>query len=325
MSGYTEVLTRTVIASGALTAKLAVAPSGAQAGAGERVLGVVLFDQDDTKAATVIVQGTAPCLAGAAVSANGLVESDSAGKVIPWKNGHPMGLALEAASVAGEEIEVLLLPPSLRDVPAMPATGDIAAQRFVTPASVQAGVGDRVIGVSVAAILDGETGLVNIGERAYVVAGDAVSAGALVEPDANGKAVTHKNGHPAAIAVEASAQDGDVIEVRRMPVSAEPIIDLVAGAGGVGANLLCQADGTLPGAGEAVVGVALAAALEAATARVRTSGIAYVIAGDAVTAGADVEATAAGKVIAKDTGLKVGAAIDAAAQDGDVIRVRLTA
>ena len=50
-------------------------------------------------------------LKGAAVAAGATVKSDASGRAITWaSSGAKVGLALEAATAAGQMIEVLLVP-----------------------------------------------------------------------------------------------------------------------------------------------------------------------------------------------------------------------
>jgi len=79
--------------------------------------------------------------------------------------------------------------------------------------------------------------------------------------------------------------------------------------------------GVLPAAGAWIAGVVEADTDPGQQAPVNVSGLMLGTAGAAITAGAEVEATAAGKFITKDSGIAVGRAWDAAAADGDVIRI----
>lgn len=205
------------------------------------------------------------------------------------------------------------------------ASGALVGKRFVGVSGAQAGAGEQPQGVALFDTDDGrEASVIALG-TAIVEAGAAVAAGAFVESDANGKAIAHKNGYPAGLALEAAAQDGDEIEVLVMPPRDEPLISLAAGAGGLAAQCFAQADGTLPGAGETAVGVAVAAAAQGVAALVRVAGIAYVLSGAAVTAGQGVEADAAGKAVPLNAGVELGTALDTAAGADEVIRVRIPA
>jgi hypothetical protein len=97
------------------------------------------------------------------------------------------------------------------------ATGDIAAYRFVNPAGAQAGAGANALGASEYAASAGEmVGVANLG-TAIVEAGAAVAAGAAVQSDASGRAITKDTGATVARALEAAAAAGDFIEVALIP------------------------------------------------------------------------------------------------------------
>lgn len=76
------------------------------------------------------------------------------------------------------------------------AAGAILAQRFVTPAGAQAGDGVNAYGVA--------DSIAGVGERfpvinqgtAIVETGGAIAAGALVQSDLNGRAITRAAGAP---------------------------------------------------------------------------------------------------------------------------------
>lgn len=102
----------------ALTLQATVAASrfvtfatGAQAAADANTFGVSRTAGVATEKIPVDVLGTAVVEAGAAVAAGATVKSDSTGRAITWAtSGAKVGLALEAASAAGQFIEVLLIP-----------------------------------------------------------------------------------------------------------------------------------------------------------------------------------------------------------------------
>jgi len=59
----------------------------------------------------VDVLGTATIESGAAFSAGATLKSDSSGRAITWvTSGAKVALALEAATAAGQFVEVLLIP-----------------------------------------------------------------------------------------------------------------------------------------------------------------------------------------------------------------------
>jgi len=105
------LLTLTLALTGAVTANRFVTASGALAGADANTLGVSRVSGVSGEKAPVDVLGTAVVEAGAAVSAGATIKSDSTGRGITWvTSGAKVGLALEAATAAGQMIEVLLIP-----------------------------------------------------------------------------------------------------------------------------------------------------------------------------------------------------------------------
>ena len=108
---FTALLTLSVVATGAITAARFVTPAGAVAGADANTLGVARSAAASGERFSVDAIGTAVVEAGAAVSANATVKSDASGRAITWaSSGAKVGLALEAATAAGQMIEVLLMP-----------------------------------------------------------------------------------------------------------------------------------------------------------------------------------------------------------------------
>ena len=80
-------------------------------------------------------------------------------------------------------------------------------------------------------------------------------------------------------------------------------------------------DGDVCGAGEKALGVAEYAADSGDQATVNAIGVILVEAGGAISAGAQVESDASGKAVTLSAGASNGYALDAAAADGDVIRI----
>jgi len=106
-----SLLTLSLTLTGAATANRFVTAAGAQAGADANTLGVTRTTGAIAEKVPVDILGTAVVEAGAAVAAGATVKSDSTGRAITWvTSGAKVGLALEAASAAGQFIEVLLIP-----------------------------------------------------------------------------------------------------------------------------------------------------------------------------------------------------------------------
>lgn len=105
------VLTLTVAATGTIAANRFITPGGAQAGAGENTLGVAATAAVSGNKIPAAILGTTTVESGAAVTAAATVKSDASGRAIDWAtSGAKVGIALEAATAAGQFIEVLLIP-----------------------------------------------------------------------------------------------------------------------------------------------------------------------------------------------------------------------
>lgn len=104
------LLTLTCIASAAVRAERFVTKAGAECGAGARAYGVsdVAAAIGEPIAAHAI--GTAVVTAGAAINDDTLVESDAQGRAVTRNTGVVLGRTLQAATAAGQRIEILLLP-----------------------------------------------------------------------------------------------------------------------------------------------------------------------------------------------------------------------
>lgn len=105
------LLTLTQTLSGTVTANRFVTPAAAQAGADANTLGVARTGGASGDKVSVDVLGTAIVESGAAFSAGATLKADSSGRGITWvASGAKVALALEAATAAGQMIEVLLIP-----------------------------------------------------------------------------------------------------------------------------------------------------------------------------------------------------------------------
>jgi len=93
------------------------------------------------------------------------------------------------------------------------ASGAISKHRFVTHANAQAGAAANTLGVARTDAVMGDTLAVDVVGTAVVEAGAAITAGAAVETDATGRAVTLATGTKVGRALEAAAAAGDFIEV----------------------------------------------------------------------------------------------------------------
>lgn len=97
-------------------------------------------------------------------------------------------------------------------------TGTVSANRFVKPSGAQSAAGENSLGVARTAGVSGESIAVDTLGTAVVEAGAAVAVGASIKADANGKAITWAtSGAKIAVALQAAAADGDLIEVLLIP------------------------------------------------------------------------------------------------------------
>lgn len=105
------IVTLTIAATGTITAHRFVTPAGAQAGADANAIGVARSSAVSGDRLPVDSLGTATVESGAAVTLGATVKIDAQGRAIPWvTSGARVGIALEAATAAGQFIEVFLLP-----------------------------------------------------------------------------------------------------------------------------------------------------------------------------------------------------------------------
>ena len=113
MNGNISTLTLTVIAATALAAARFVTQAGAYPAAGAAAFGVTRTSADAAgDLVPVDVQGTTIVEAGAAITFDAPLMLDAQGRVVPLTVGgkSPVGRAMEAASAAGQQIEILLVP-----------------------------------------------------------------------------------------------------------------------------------------------------------------------------------------------------------------------
>lgn len=99
------------------------------------------------------------------------------------------------------------------------------------------------------------------------------------------------------------------------------MVATISAAAGLLARRFVDFDGNPCGAGERPLGVAVHGADAGDQAGVATHGELLVEAGAAIAVGAEVESDASGRAVTKTTGVAFGAARDAAAAAGDIIRV----
>lgn len=106
-------LTLTVAAAGALAANRFITQAGTYPAAGAAAFGVTRTSASAAgDLVPVDVQGTTIVETGAAVTLDAAVMLDATGRVVPLAGAgkSPVGRAMQAASAAGDLIEVLLVP-----------------------------------------------------------------------------------------------------------------------------------------------------------------------------------------------------------------------
>ena len=113
MTGNVSTLTLTVTAAVALAACRFVTQAGAYPAAGAAAFGVTRSSAEAAgDLVPVDVQGTAIAEAGAAITPDAPLMVDATGRVVPLTVGSksPVGRAMQAATAAGQQIEILLVP-----------------------------------------------------------------------------------------------------------------------------------------------------------------------------------------------------------------------
>jgi hypothetical protein len=99
-----------VTASAVIAINQAVSHAGGVAAAGANALGFAQLDAASGTRVTVTAGGTAVAIAGAAITAGAAVEVGTQGRVITRASGVTVGRALTAATAAGDQVEVLVIP-----------------------------------------------------------------------------------------------------------------------------------------------------------------------------------------------------------------------
>ena len=90
---------------------------------------------------------------------------------------------------------------------------DVEANRFVTPANLQAGDGDAVLGVTRYGEKAGRAVAVDLVAVVDMVAGAAIAQGAHVQSNADGLPITKAAGSDAGLALTAAANPGDIVKI----------------------------------------------------------------------------------------------------------------
>lgn len=107
--GSVEILQKTITASAALTQFRGATLAGALASAAGNGYVAAVGAASGAKT-TLTVLGTCVAEAGAAVSANALLEFDSSGRVVTRSSGAIVGRSITAGSASGSLLEMLVIP-----------------------------------------------------------------------------------------------------------------------------------------------------------------------------------------------------------------------
>ncbi len=106
-----SLLALTLDLTGTVTGDRFVTPAGAQTGADGNALGVARSSGVLGEKVTVDVIGTTYVESGAAFSKGATLKADASGRGITWvTSGARLAIAQQAATAAGQKVEVLLLP-----------------------------------------------------------------------------------------------------------------------------------------------------------------------------------------------------------------------
>ncbi len=156
MKQSVALLTLTLAATGAITANRFVTAAGVVAGANGSAIGVSQFAVSSGEVFPAVAIGTAVIEAGAAFAKDALLESDASGRAVTAVNGPVLARALEAATGAGVEVEVLVFA-----VPATVADGaklaNVLAANDVTRYDA-----DGAVAISGVALIDGGEGIAGL-------------------------------------------------------------------------------------------------------------------------------------------------------------------
>ena len=111
MKTQQPILITSIAAAEDLSAKqnLLIKIDGTLCGNGEKALGALAANTNDTEMAPVICLGIANVYSGDVITAGDKLQSNAAGKVITYASGETVGYALDAATGADEIVRVLLV------------------------------------------------------------------------------------------------------------------------------------------------------------------------------------------------------------------------
>lgn len=216
-----SLLTMTVPASTDLTACRFVTTAGTYPVPGESAAGVARSNAVSGDVFSLDVYGTAVIEAGEPIAKDAGIEVGVGGVAMTLAAGARVAVALEAASAAGQMIEVLLTTDhavALRPPPSLITAGAVlAANRFVTAAGIYATAAAGAIGVTRSAAALGAAAPVDVSGEMTIEAADVIAVGGAIEVGANGTAALQSTGTVVARALSEATQAGDLIKAVMIP------------------------------------------------------------------------------------------------------------
>ncbi|MDT7934400.1 MAG: DUF2190 family protein [Sphingomonadaceae bacterium] len=194
MSQENVVLPITLKASGVVTKFRFVTPAGAQVSAlNTPSIGVSKYDAATGTNFAATVLGTARVEAGGAVNVGDSVGADTSGRAIVANGILIQGIALQAASAAGQLIEVFLMHQRERGsfrVVTAGAGGHTAGAFVAFDATTQSAAGAACLGIALATVAAGQPSVVQLSGVGQALAGTGgLALGGPVKSAADGSAI----------------------------------------------------------------------------------------------------------------------------------------
>jgi len=197
-----QLLPLTIKATADITKHRMVKASGVHTGAGETAFGVARTSVDNGERFTADTYGVINVETGAAVTEFGLLESDASGRAVNRVAGSTVGVALKAATAAGQLIPVFFYPGTPINVvqpqiKLTAGTGGVTEGRAVTAAGVHATAGgtgnpgQKIVGFATKTVsANTEVAIQTGGEiTASLAASQTIVAGDSLKTTADGRLV----------------------------------------------------------------------------------------------------------------------------------------
>lgn len=150
------VLSLSVVAAAAITAHRFALANGTICGANGNAKGVYISDAEVGELVGITVLGTAIVESGAAFAVDANLQSDALGRAVTAVDGPVVARALEAATAAGQLVEVLVIasPSTIADGAKL---AQVLASNDITRPSA-----DGAVPISGIALIDGGTGIAGL-------------------------------------------------------------------------------------------------------------------------------------------------------------------